>query len=578
MHPDKIGPYLIDSKIGSGGMGNVYHGTHETSGQDAAIKVLPASMAREEGFVNRFSREIAALRKVSSPHIVRIYEDGQTPDGSYYFSMEYVDGETLTTLISRRRKIPWPEVIEISLQIASALKAAHDTGIVHRDLKPSNLMISQDGVVKLADFGVAHVFATTRLTRTGGVVGTAEYMSPEQARGQRATRLSDLYSLGAVMYAMLTGRPPFTGKSAADILHKQQYAQYDEPRHYVPDLPRLLEEFVCKLLEKKPGQRIPDAFVAIRQLTNIRSRIEFEEQARAGEQTEITRIPGTEHSVADDTTPTEDSTAAIEGLSRGPATIVRDAIRDDLQRQTQKSPIARFFDNTFVLVALLALVISAGFLLSRAQDPDPEEELAEAVEVLNGDPSRGWIRVRNEILEPLLAANALPDQRQKIQQLIRNVDHYEFSRGLQTVAAFDGTEDSEIERLIAQAFEIYAAGQVAEARQRLENVQHLLPEDDTFLRDFLQQTLSSWSDEESIAGRISLLSKILQQSEAPRGSVAAMRRRLAAAIQIYDDDATVADQVRQLKERLQALPPAPAEAENDPEVEHGPEVENDPDS
>lgn len=564
MHPDKIGPYLIDSKIGSGGMGNVYHGTHETTGQEAAIKVLPASMAREEGFVNRFSREVAALRKVSSPHIVQIFEDGQTADGSYYFSMEFVDGETLTSMISRRQKLPWSEVIEVSLQIASALKAAHDTGIIHRDLKPSNLMIAEDGSVKLADFGVAHVFATTRLTRTGGVVGTAEYMSPEQARGQRATKLSDLYSLGAVMYAMLTGRPPFTGKTAADILHKQQYSQFDQPRHYVPELPRLLEEFVCRLLEKKPGNRIPDAFVVIRQLTNIRSRIEFEAQSRADEQTQVTAAAEFLSDDDTDSPVTETPSAGLDGLSRGPATIVRDAIRDDLQRQMQKSPVAKFFDNTFVLIGLLALVISVGYLLSRAQDRDPEEELAEAVEVLDAEPSRAWIRVRNEILEPLLAENDLPDRQTQIQQMIRNVDHYEFSRGLQTVAASDGTVDSEIERLIAQAFELYATGQVAEARAQLQNVLRLLPEQDSYLTDFVQQTLSSWTDEESVAGRRALLTTIIQQAKSPSLKTAELRSRVAAAIALYQDDATVQDQVEQLRSLLRSIPENTAEA-NDAE-------------
>lgn len=562
MHPDKIGPYLIDSKIGSGGMGNVYHGTHEATGQEAAIKVLPASMAREEGFVNRFSREVAALRKVSSPHIVQIFEDGQTADGSYYFSMEFVDGETLTSMISRRQKLPWSEVIDISLQIASALKAAHDTGIIHRDLKPSNLMIAEDGSVKLADFGVAHVFATTRLTRTGGVVGTAEYMSPEQARGQRATKLSDLYSLGAVMYAMLTGRPPFTGKTAADILHKQQYSQFDQPRHYVPELPRLLEEFVCRLLEKKPGNRIPDAFVAIRQLTNIRSRIEFEAQSRADEQTQVTAAAEFAQDDDTDSAVTETPSAALDSLSRGPATIVRDAIRDDLQRQMQKSPVAKFFDNTFVLIGLLALVIGAGYLLSRAQDRDPEDELAEAVEVLDAEPSRAWIRVRNEILEPLLADNAVPERQSQIQQMIRNVDHYEFSRSLQTVAASDGTVDSEIERLIAQAFELYATGQVAEARSQLQNVLRLLPEQDSYLTDFVQQTLSSWTDEESVAGRRALLTTIIQQSKSPSQKSAELRSRVAAALALYQNDATVQNEVEQLRSLLQAIPEDTPEADD----------------
>ena len=136
MHPDRIGSYRIDRKIGSGGMGNVFLGVHEKTGQEAAIKVLPASMAREDGFVIRFSREIDALKSLSSPYIVKLFQNGTSDDGSYYYSMEFVDGETLTSMISRRKKIPWQEVIDISLQIARALKAAHNAGIVHREWKP----------------------------------------------------------------------------------------------------------------------------------------------------------------------------------------------------------------------------------------------------------------------------------------------------------------------------------------------------------------------------------------------------------------------------------------------------------
>ena len=172
MHPDKVGPYLIDRKIGAGGMGNVYHGVHELTQQEAAIKVLPVAMAREDGFVQRFSREIDALRQLSNRHIVQLFQDGETTDGTFYYAMEFVDGHTLTAEITNRKKLPWKDVIEYSMQIAAALKAAHDAGIVHRDLKPSNLMLTNDRVIKLTDFGVASLFASARLTRTGGVVGT----------------------------------------------------------------------------------------------------------------------------------------------------------------------------------------------------------------------------------------------------------------------------------------------------------------------------------------------------------------------------------------------------------------------
>ena len=269
MHPEHLGPWRIERRVGAGGMGNVYLGVHETTGERAAVKVLPAAMAREEGFEQRFSREIAALRKLSHRHIVRLFEDGVSDDGLLYYAMEFVDGVTLTADIQSRRRLPWREVIERSRQLASALKAAHDAGIVHRDLKPGNLMVGPDGQLKLTDFGVASLFASERLTRTGGIVGTADYMSPEQSRGQRCTARSDLYALGAVMYTMLTGRPPFTGETTAELLRKQQYGQFDLPSRYAPDMPMNLEELVCQLLEKDPSRRPPDALVVLRRLEQV---------------------------------------------------------------------------------------------------------------------------------------------------------------------------------------------------------------------------------------------------------------------------------------------------------------------
>lgn len=348
MHPERIGPYKIYRKIGAGGMGNVYFGVHETTFQQAAIKVLPASMAREEGFVQRFSREIDALRQLSNRHIVELYQDGSTDDGTFYYAMEYVDGVTLTEEITDRKRLPWKEVIDLSLQIAAALKAAHDAGIVHRDLKPSNLMLTQDRVVKLTDFGVASLFAASRLTRAGGVVGTAEYMSPEQARGQRASRRSDLYSLGAVMYAMLTGRPPFTGPTASDILQKHQFSQFDRPTRYVPDMPRPLEELVCQLLDKDPAKRLPDALVVMKRLEQIKNRLEMAEQNMESD-TMVRPAP-------DPTAVVETPDPEADHHQPGTATMVRNMIRDDVKTSLNKSPVARFFDNVFVLITLLTLV------------------------------------------------------------------------------------------------------------------------------------------------------------------------------------------------------------------------------
>lgn len=553
MHPDQIGPYRIDQKIGSGGMGNVYYGVHTETDQVAAVKVLPASMAREEGFVQRFSREIQALRKLNSRHIVELFDDGSTEDGSWYYAMEFVDGETLTSMISRRQKLPWTEVSDLTLQIAAALKAAHDSGVVHRDIKPSNLMITPDGTVKLTDFGVAHMFATTRLTRTGGVVGTAEYMSPEQARGQRATKRSDLYSLGAVMYAMLTGRPPFTGNNATEVLHKQQFSQIEKPGHYVPEIPPLFEELVCQLLEKKPDRRIPDALVLSRRLEQIRSRVDYAERQRLEEQQEVS-------AQRDTISPTEPSAATTDHPHQhgpGPATMVRNILRQEAASQLEKSPVARFFDNIFVLIGLLALVIGLGFYLANNATPTPEERFAAAEAIIQADASPAWLHAR-EILLELQRSDALPDHADDIEFLIQEANQYDFCRSLQQTTPIDGSKDSEVQRLIRRAFDRFAQGEVTEARQELQSVGVLVGNSRAtqYLGEFIQETLLQWEDDTSIRGRHQLLASALSEARGasadPKKSETAVQI-LESALQLYGDDEAVASEVEECRQLLESI-------------------------
>ena len=556
MHPEKIGPYHIDRKIGSGGMGNVYHGTHEQTGQEVAVKVLPASMAREEGFVLRFSREIKAMRALSSPYIVKVVLDGETDDGSYYYSMEFVDGETLTSMVSRRKRIPWREVIDVSLDIAAALKSAHDSGIVHRDLKPSNLMVSKDGQIKLTDFGVAHMFATTRLTRTGGVVGTAEYMSPEQARGKRATKRSDLYSLGAVMYVMLTGRPPFTGKLASDVLHQHQFAQFDKPGHYVSDLPRQLEEFVCTLLEKKPEKRFPDALVVMRKLENVRSQIDFALKSAVESSTQLSDSPATDHTAG----LAADRTQGSHRMEHrpGPATMVRDAVREDIARQYHKSPVAKFFDNTLVLLILFGLVIVVGYYFSRTTIPDPAEQLQVAQELMQAEAGPGWLRARDEILLGLLRDDAFPEHRQEIQALVDRADQYDFCRRLRVTMSTDGSQDSELERLVRRAFSLYSDGTVSKAARELEAVRTVIEGQPRYeyLSEFLEATLRDWNSERDVASRRRFVQDVLAHAarlvemDGGKQQAAAL---LDSALVLYSDDSAVEAELTRCRELRQSI-------------------------
>lgn len=353
MNPQRIGPYEITEKLGAGGMGSVYLGRHCETGEQAAVKVLPPTLAATDGFVERFSREVEAMRKFDHPHIVRLLDSGCDGE-TYYFGMEYVPGETLMALLRREKRIPWQRAVVIGRQICLALKAAHDAGVVHRDLKPSNLMITKEGNVKLTDFGVAQVFASSKLTVTGGVIGTAEYMSPEQAQGQRATRQSDVYSLGAVLYAMITGRPPFTGQTAIDVIQKHKFGLFDSPRKYVPELPVALDQLICRCLEKNPTRRYADAYVLLRDLDKIKPDV-----VTLGEEG-LTLDGGDE---IDPSAPTL-APPVRSGTVPGPATMMKNLVRAELQADSQQqSEFMQFLSSAPVLIITLAAVIGLGVWL-----------------------------------------------------------------------------------------------------------------------------------------------------------------------------------------------------------------------
>ncbi|HVH67778.1 MAG TPA: protein kinase [Gemmatimonadales bacterium] len=220
--------YHVVKKLGEGGMGQVYLAEHVKMGRRSAIKVLSPSMVHDTEAVARFNREAANASRISHPNVCAIYDFGETPDGLIYLAMEFVEGEPLTDLLEQQGALPPERAVAIAQQVADALQAAHDLGIVHRDLKPDNIMIThgRDGsdVVKVVDFGIAKAVGrgdTQKVTKTGLVVGTPEFMSPEQLSGDPLDGRSDLYALGLVLFKMLTGKLPFEGSTVQDTMVKR---------------------------------------------------------------------------------------------------------------------------------------------------------------------------------------------------------------------------------------------------------------------------------------------------------------------------------------------------------------------
>ncbi len=261
----RLGPYEILEQLGRGGMGAVYRARNSETGEEAAVKVLIGALALDGGFRERFEAEIETLKMLRHPNIVRLLGYGEQ-DGVLFYSMELVRGTSLDVELKKGRKFTWEEVLQIGIQAARGLKHAHDRGIIHRDIKPANLMVHEDGTLKISDFGIAKLFGNTGMTSAGGVIGTAEYMSPEQADGKLVSHRSDLYSLGAVLYCLFAGHPPFVSKSIAEVLHMQKFATPEPLRRFVTDIPEEIERIVFELLEKDPQQRIANATLLARRL------------------------------------------------------------------------------------------------------------------------------------------------------------------------------------------------------------------------------------------------------------------------------------------------------------------------
>ena len=254
-----LGQYQIVEQIGVGGMATIFKAYQPSIDRYVAVKILPSQLAEDENFVKRFAHEAKAIAALEHPHILPVHDFG-TEGKLNYMVMRYVEGGTLSNLMGK--SIPHERIVQIVGNVARALDYAHEQGVIHRDIKPSNILIDKHGEVLLTDFGIAKMVegsSSTQLTAAGSILGTPAYMSPEQAQGQKIDGRSDIYSLGVVLYELLTGRPPYEAETPFAIVLKHINDPLPPPRSVKPDIPEPFERVVLKAMSKDPTQRFETA-------------------------------------------------------------------------------------------------------------------------------------------------------------------------------------------------------------------------------------------------------------------------------------------------------------------------------
>src|ERR671918_1420218 len=356
------GRYRILRKLGSGGMANVYLAEDEDLGRRVAIKILNERYANDESFIERFRREAKSAAGLSHPNIVSIYDRGEA-EGTYYIAMEVIEGRSLKELIMTRGPLPIGLALAYARQVLDALRFAHRHGIIHRDIKPHNILIGPENRLKVTDFGIAR-HGPSQMTEAGSIMGTAQYLSPEQARGAPVTASSDLYSVGIVLYEMLTGRVPFTGDSAIEIAMKHLNDWPKPPSKLRPEIPEDIDRIVLRALAKAPEERYQSAEEFIEDLVRVEAGLPISTQTSDAATALLTVAPvgGSTEVLANDATRV--SAPRSTAPARRPPTYP-----PAYPRYEEPPPKRRRFGPWLLVIALLAAAALAGwYVYTQIQD------------------------------------------------------------------------------------------------------------------------------------------------------------------------------------------------------------------
>lgn len=445
----QLGPFILKEKLGVGGMGVVYRAIYPKENREVALKLLPASAKDDDKLIARFEREMEILRKLKHPHIVPCYGGGQL-QGQRWMAMQLLPGGTIADILKKQGKLPWQEVVKWGVALCSALQYAHEAGIIHRDLKPSNLLIDKSGKLKLADFGIARDTDATGLTATGRTVGTFAYMSPEQVRGfPPADAKSDIYALGCVLFELLTGKPPFSGSSAPEIMYA--HIEKDPPRvtSIALDCPAYLDSLILKCLAKKPEDRPFSAEaieIALKQV-----------EQKAAEQTSMTQ---------------QIAEGQAQGLDGAASTQAARGLLKSKKKKRNRDAGRPFYERTPFLATALALIVA---VVIWTLWPLNEDQMVERARVMmeSTDPIL-WDRALTQYLEPLQSKYPESKHSAQIQEWVDRIEMHKAEEKLKYKLKLGREFGSEGERLYAKARQYEQFGDQITALEKYQAIVTLM--------------------------------------------------------------------------------------------------------
>ena len=524
----EFGPFKIERQLGVGGMGIVYLATYVETGQNMALKILTPALSADEKLLARFEREIAILKRLRHPNIIRYYGGGKFHEQRYY-AMEVMDGGTFDEVLKKRGRLSWEQALELGRQLCSALEYAHNNGIVHRDLKPANLFLTKGGKVKLGDFGIARDTEATALTAAGKTVGTYAYMAPEQIVGKPpVSGKTDLYALGCVLFQVLTGRIPFEAESGAQMLF--HHIEDDPPlvREFAHDCPIWLEQLVDRLMEKDPAERPYDALAVTSELEEVKQRMR--------EKASVVHQTVTGGTVVSDTARTE----------------LKKVLGKKKKKKKKKNQHVPLLERWPVLLGGLVLIaVALWFGLRPKSEPERRAIIVDGMETEDPDV---WREVRPEI-DSYLEDFPESEHVDQMHGFIDLIEMEKAERQALTRVKFGRSPKSEAERLFIEAYELEKLGDRITAIERYRSITHMFKDDkdETAFVSLARRHIAEISEDGGdTLDRLGVVNGVLREGEELRrqGNLVAAQAKWNSIVTLYGNNREFARQVEFAKARL----------------------------